>query len=129
MWSHPTFLKRCEEWRQKNTEPPLKEGTRIARGFADLGYEEFVLLPGKKLLSLYSGTLTQFPEEHAHFFFPVPSADEMVEDIERKGFDIVSLEYRDQRTWVATMEDCKSHKRSVFEGGTLEIVLITALMA
>lgn len=127
MWSDPKFLKLCEEFKQKCGAIPLSDGMKVARGFADLGYEEFLLLPGDKLLSLYSGQVTAFPHEHANFFFEVPTADELVDRIVRAFWDIEELVFQEQRRWVLKILNAKSKKVKKFVAPTLEEVLITAI--
>lgn len=128
MWSHPNFLRLCEELGQRNPEQKLSPGSKIARGFADLGYEEFLLLTGNKLLALYSGQVTQFPEEHRRFFFEVPSPDELVSRIAKLNWDILSLEFIEQRSWKICMKHESSGRLSESLGDTIEETLTTALL-
>ena len=127
MWSNPRFLKLCEALKTKRGEVPLQDGMKVARGFADLGYEEFLLLPGGKLLSLYSGQVTPFPEQHANFFFEVPAADEISDRIVRELWDIQSLTFEDQRSWKARLKHSKTGESREFTAPTIEELFVTAL--
>ena len=126
MWSKNRFLKECADLKEQGFPFVQEQGRRIARGYADLGYEEFILLTENKLLSLYSGKPSEIPEGHSHHFFLVPSCDEMVDEIIKRGFDIESLQFKNQRSWeiVAT----KKEGNRISEGApTLEQALLLAL--
>ena len=127
MWSNPKFLKRCEDLKTRCGEVPFSEGMKIARGFADLGYEEFLLLPGRKLLSLYSGQVTPFPEEHSRFFFEVPTPDEVTDRIVRALWDLDSVRFVDQRSWTARLVHSKSGESREFSAPSIEEVFVEAL--
>jgi hypothetical protein len=72
----------------------------VARGFADLGFEEFQVLPGPRLLSLTAGTASPLPEEHRGHFFWIPSVDEAIELLEKSGAQIGACRREDGRDWV-----------------------------
>ena len=129
MLAHPSFLKLCEQLGHANPEQRLEPGMKIARGFADLGFEEFLLLPGSKLLALYSGQVTQFQEEHRTFFFPVPTADELIAHITTLNWDIDTLTYEDQRTWKLSLSEATTKATKAAEGGTLEECLARGLLS
>jgi hypothetical protein len=95
----PNLFALCEKLKGLGLEPRFEVGDLVARGFADLGFEEFQVLPGSRLLSLTAGTLRQIPDEHRHFFFWIPSVDEAIELIELKGGVITSCERIDARDW------------------------------
>ena len=77
----------------------FEPGDVVLRGFADLGYEEFQVLPNQRLLSLTAGTVSAIdPQHHEHFLW-VPSVDEVVEIIEKKGMRIDALSRIDSRQW------------------------------
>ena len=99
MWSHKKFLEACSKLKEAGHRPQFNQGDVIARGYADLGYEEFLLITDQKMVSLYSGTTSNLPNGHADHFFLVPTHEQMVEEIGRRGGDIVAMTYRDQRTW------------------------------
>ena len=70
------------------TEP----GLRISRGYADLGYEEFITQSGSKLLSLYTGKASNIPEGHEKFFFRIYDLDELLNllnDLNEKQAEII----------------------------------------
>ncbi|NDC36545.1 MAG: hypothetical protein EBZ48_00660 [Proteobacteria bacterium] len=129
MLAHPSFLKLCEALHHASPGQDLEPGTKIARGFADLGYEEFLLLPGEKLLALYSGQVTLLQEEHRRFFFPVPTPDEMVERIIRDNWDILNLTYEEQRSWRLTICEATTKVTRTIVGSTIEESLVRGLLA
>ena len=63
MWSSPALLARCQELRELGLAPVFEAGRRLARGFADLGIEEFCLLSPNKIVSLFTGTVSDLPED------------------------------------------------------------------
>jgi hypothetical protein len=80
---------------------PLEElplGGRVARGFADLGVEEFILAPQNWLISTMTGERSFFKLADSSFF-RLPSADEIVECLVRKGVTDITLKFRDEREW------------------------------
>ena len=120
MWSNHSVLKLSEELGRMYPDTTFEEGMKIARGFADLGYEEFLLLPGGKLLALYSGQVTQFPEEHRRFFFEVPTPDQVAARLNKAFWDIRSLQLEDQRTWMLTIVNAKTGAVLTFSADLLE---------
>lgn len=84
------FLKKCELLKAKEVFFPIKPGVQLARGFADLGYEEFLLLENNKLISLYRGTESLFSENEKHLF-RVPTVDELRQKIYEMGFDFKNI--------------------------------------
>lgn len=93
----PAYLAKCEQLRLPGGE--ASSGTIVARGFADLGSEVFVALPGNRICSLFTGEQSVVEETHQHFFFQVPDAEALVESIIRSGADIEQIEFVDQREW------------------------------
>jgi len=129
MLSHPQFLKLCEDLGRLCPSDELEAGMKVARGFADLGYEEFLLLPGDRLLALYSGQITPLPPEHRGFFFAVPSPDELVERIIKGNFDIASLVYEEQRSWRLTLAEATTGIIRETQGDSLEECLANGMIS
>ncbi len=97
MISSTRFLALCHELKRAGWNPGIEPGMRVSRGYADLGYEEFLVLPNGKLLSLLGGSTSEFPEAHRGHFCVVPSVDVIVAEVRRRGFDISSVTFADQR--------------------------------
>ncbi len=127
MWASKRFLEQCFELYKAGFVFQIEEGKRLARGFADVGYEEFCLLPGRKLLSLLSGKVTKLEVAEERFFFVVPSADEIVNEIEKLGGDILKIETDDHRSWKVDFRSGDCNTRTV-DGRSIESALITALL-
>jgi hypothetical protein len=104
MWFTKEQFRLCNEMRQWGLEPRFEPGDLVARGFADLGFEEFQVLPGSKLLSLTAGTVSALPSEHAGHFFWIPSVDEATYLIEKSGARCVSCTRFDQREWIVEVQ-------------------------
>lgn len=127
MWFTPEQFGLCNELRTWGLQPRFEPGDVVARGFADLGHEEFQVLPGPKLLSLTAGTTTPVPEGHAGHFFWIPSVDECVELLEKRGVVCVSCERKDGREWVVQAQCCgdiEAHRAA-----SLHEALLRALLA
>lgn len=107
-FSQIPLLRRCR----------LTSGMKIARGFADIGFEEFCLLPGNKILSLFTGACTVYQEEDRQHFFFVPPADAMIDILEQEGIEIYELSSADRRTW-SVKGRFESGEQKVFQGATL----------
>ena len=89
-----TLLKSLEALKELGFALDLSVGTQIARGFADLGYEQFLLMNNGKLLALYTGTISELKPEHKQFFFNVPSSDRILLELHLLGWDINEVAYR-----------------------------------
>lgn len=127
-WKSKEYLKCCQELREAGVLPSFRPGERLARGFADLGFEEFLLLPGSKLVSLINGKSAELVESHQHFFFRVFSCDDLANEINKRGFELLSVIFMDQRTWHITVS--KPGDEALFEvqAGMLDQALAQALL-
>lgn len=99
MWFTPNHFALCNTLRLRGLEPRFEVGDVVARGFADLGFEEFQVLPGPRILSLTAGTAKPLPDDHRQHFFWIPSVDESVELLEARGVTIEACTREDHRTW------------------------------
>jgi hypothetical protein len=127
MWFTREQFEICNELKQWGLSPRCEPGDVVVRGFADLGYEEFQVLPSSKLLSLTAGTITNFPPEHTQHLFWVPSVDEATELLERKGVVCVSCSREDQREWA--VEAQYDSTLEVHRAESLHTALLLALCA
>jgi len=115
MWFSRQQFAVAAELKQWGVEPRFEPGDVVARGFADLGYEEFQVLPSAKLLSLTAGTVSALPTDHANHFFWIPSIDEITELLERRGVPCVSCKRIDQRDWLVEAQlgdELESHRHT-----------------
>lgn len=99
MWFTQEQFALCSSLRHMGLEPRFEVGDLVARGFADLGFEEFQVLPGPSILSLTAGTLKPLAEDHRQHFFWIPSVDESIELLEARGAIIQSCLREDNRHW------------------------------
>lgn len=100
----------------------------MGRGFADLGYEEFLVLPGEKLLSLFTGQVSQLNDENRRFLFPIPSVKQLINHIQLAGYDLISVTFEEQRRWKLVMRRSGSSESPTIEHVDLEGVLLEALL-
>jgi hypothetical protein len=100
----------------------------VARGFADVGYEEFALLPHAKLVSLFTGQLSDLRDDDRRFFFVVPTPDMILQEVDRAGWDVVTVEHRDRRVWFVELVAAASARRVTGSGPTLLESLLAALI-
>ena len=89
------FLKKCEALKDHRDLFPPRIGSLISRGFADLGFELFSVLPNDKILSLFTGQLSGLNASDTNHFFPVPTVDEFARKIYELGFLMVSKQLDD----------------------------------
>jgi hypothetical protein len=127
MWFTRQQFALCDQLRHKGLAPRFEPGDLVARGFADLGFEEFQVLPGERLLSLTAGTVSQLPSEHRGHFFWLPSVDEAIELIEARGGSLINLKRVDARSWVGLLSDPNGVESEV-SGIALYDIVLNALM-
>jgi hypothetical protein len=128
MWSSPAFLKQCQLMARAGLFKERHEGSTIARAVADAGFEEFALLSEDTLTSLLNGGTTRLSPGQGQFFFEVPTVSKMVNEIQLHYFDVLDLEFHEQRVWRLTIRDAKNKKLHSFEEETIETVLASALL-
>ena len=128
MLSSRTKLEICQKLSHGGFRPEFYPGARVARGFADLGFEEFSFLPGQKIVSLLTGEQSAILPEHADHFFLVPSLDETLNFIHKVGIDIDSLVYQDQRQWDLRCRNIKTGECKAISDVSLEIAILKILL-
>lgn len=99
MLASPDLIDIVVKLGQANLFRSFRLGAHLVRGYADLGNEEFIIVGDRKLVSLYTGKPSSLPEGHEHFFYRVPTSQEITDVISRKYFDIVEVCYKEQREW------------------------------
>lgn len=115
MWFSREQFALAAEAKQWGLVPRFEPGDIVARGFADLGYEEFQVLPSSRILSLTAGSVSALPSEHASHFFWIPSVEEITEILERRGVSCVSCARVEQREWVVEAQyadELEAHRHS-----------------
>lgn len=128
LWSDRGVLDRCFELQKYEVVFPLVPGAHVARGFADVGYEEFCLLPNDRLVSLFTGSITELREEERRFFFVVPAVDMVRDELDRRGWDIVRLECPERRGWIIEVYHELSENRCEARGTSILETVLEALM-
>lgn len=123
MWFTRQHFSLCNRLRIHGLEPRFEVGDIVARGFADLGFEEFQVLPGPRLLSLTAGTVTVLPDEHRQHFFWIPSVDEAVTLLETRGYIVSSLHREDAREWRLSLVSAAGEESEAIAQTLHEVVL------
>ncbi len=77
-WSSRKRLELSSLLLKAEIHPSFEIGQRVGRGFSDVGFEEFLVLPGDKLVSLNSGLVTSIKSLESKHFFPMYSATDLV---------------------------------------------------
>jgi len=130
VWSDQGYLGKCQALSRLGYRPRLEGGMLIGRGFADLGFEVFVLQPADKLLSLFTSTVSSLPPadslDRANFFHVI-LVDEAVNVLLELGSEISSLEFRDKREWFLSLDNGDSPTET-YHARDLEQVFIDALL-
>ncbi|MFN4895272.1 MAG: hypothetical protein ACK5GN_04165 [Pseudomonadota bacterium] len=127
MWFTPNHFTLCNSLRLLGLEPRFEVGDVVARGFADLGFEEFQVLPGPRILSLTAGTVKPLPDDHREHFFWIPSADEVVSLIEQSGATINECFREDCRDWRIVVQ-ISSGKAFTVSARSIHETLLRALI-
>lgn len=123
MWFTKGQFALCNELRIWGLSARFEPGDVVARGFADLGFEEFQVLPGPSLLSLTTGAVTKLPEDHRQHFFWIPSVDEGIELLESCGVVINSISRQDGREWSLVFQNGQGDPQGVAAGALHDVVL------
>lgn len=110
MWFTRDQFALCSQLRELGLEPRFEVGDVVARGFADLGFEEFQVLPGPRILSLTAGTVKPLPDDHRQHFFWIPSIDEVISIIEAQGAAVAECAREDQREWRVVLNNNSEHR-------------------
>lgn len=100
LWSTPVFLKLAQELHRSGIKFPIGPGIKVARGFADLGAEEFIVMPGKKLVSLFTGEKSSMPDDFEDHFFVVPNFESLIEAFHLYHLTIPLVELSDDGSWL-----------------------------
>ncbi|MBX7145068.1 MAG: hypothetical protein K1X79_11500 [Oligoflexia bacterium] len=127
MWATKEFLLACKALGEAGIRFNFKVGASVARGFADVGEEEFIVLPGNKLLSAYTGKLSEIDSDNVAFFFVLPTVDEMTDALQRSSFDIESISFENQRHWVLRCRHVSSERQLVVRHSQLSCAFAEAL--
>ncbi|MCI5065540.1 hypothetical protein MRY87_07440 [bacterium] len=97
-------MAQCEAAMRGGYPLDSRPGKVIGRGFADVGYEVFLVLPNRMLLSLLTGEQSPLRDEEGSHYFSVPSVEEVVARIEEGGSQLTRLLREDRRTWSVGVE-------------------------
>lgn len=122
------LLEQCQYLHDLKFRPDLSVGDLVVRNFADLGYEEFRVLPGPSLMSLHTGKITPLVDEERRHFVLIPEVDWVVDQIIRTGLNIASLSFEDQRHWYLVLKDEGGGFQEVVGAKTLHEALLIALI-
>jgi hypothetical protein len=107
MWLSNALLKKFQTIKELGLDLPRAAGTQVGRGFADLGFEQFLLTSETAMVSLFNGATSQLPPGHEKFFFWIPSIDELTQRIIESSWTIDSLAHLDGRKWVLKLRSEK----------------------
>lgn len=119
MYSSNRFLRKCQELHALGVYPDFTAGTRVARGFADLGFEEFWFIPPNSLVSLFTGKKSDLTADDKRHFFVVPDSDELLDEILRRGVCPAELSFREGRSW--HIESKQSNSRNAIKADSPEL--------
>jgi len=99
---HNSFLEKCLLLKEAGFWKPPKPCMFFGRGFADLGFEVFTVVPGGKLISLFSGDTIPIDLDFKEHFFVIPSCDDIAQELLKLGVEISSLSFFERREWRLT---------------------------
>jgi hypothetical protein len=79
MWQSPAILRKIELLSEKiKALKEFEQGDVIARGFSDLGFEEFLLTSDSRMISLFTGETTEITTANISFFFKIPDFPQLL---------------------------------------------------
>lgn len=127
MWFSRRHFEVCNDLKTSGLQPRFEPGDIVARGFADLGHEEFQVLPGAKLLSLTAGSVSAISQDQSAHLFWIPSVDETVELLEKRGAVCIGVRRIDRRDWSVEVQCCGEIE--AHQDASLHLALLVALRA
>jgi len=92
----------CEQLKQIGFPQEISPGVHLGRGFADLGYEQFVVLPAEKILSLFTGDIIEFNPDQSDYFFVIPDTEDLMQFLYVEDYDCELIDFEDGREWSVT---------------------------
>ncbi|MDZ4785931.1 MAG: hypothetical protein SGJ02_07630 [bacterium] len=128
MWESKSYLTKCESLKQKGHEPNYEPGLHLGRGFADLGCEEFCLLTNNRLISLFTGTISELFDADRHFFFEIPTVSRLLEVLHVRGWNVLKIESENQRDWSMEMVHFEKGNKIVINARSIKDLLIDSLI-
>lgn len=122
------YLSKCAALGRVRPQVEFGPGDFIARGFADLGAEVFCIIGADKMVSVFSGHISDAPRAADGHFFRVYDPDSLVNELLKLGAAIEGCRFLDQRTWLiqVSMGERKIEKKADSLHGALIDCLIQA---
>ncbi len=99
MWISPELFKVAEKLKASGYAPALEPGIRVARGFADVGFEEFVILPNGNLMSLFTGEQRPIKDGEIEHLVVVPDVDMITDQLIAHGMNGFHVELLKSNRW------------------------------
>ena len=127
MWQSKEYLLACQALHNAGMAPDLEAGWTVARGFADLGFEVFCLLPNNSLLSLFTGDRSDYSVEQRSHFIWAPTIDQALNEIHKLHCQVLSIQTQSHRAWEVCIEDEKKKDDFSVSANTLEEAVLAAL--
>lgn len=121
-----SYLKKCADLGAILPPTEFGPGDFAARGFADLGVEVFCIIGAGRMISAFSGHISDAPSASDRNFFRVLDADELINELSRLGADLAKIEFMEQRLWSVEVNIKGEAIRQ--EAGSLHEVLIDCLL-
>ncbi len=90
------FLEICSKL---ELQPKFNMGERVCRGFADLGFEEFVVAGKNFIVSLFTGEKKEINESEKDHFFLIPDVDYLIQYLYELEVNIIEVKFVDEREW------------------------------
>lgn len=128
IWPSTELLEKTEELKRRGISWPLEPGAMVARGYADVGYESFVLLPNRRLVSLFTAQSSELLQDHQQFFFVVPNLAMILDRLSRLGVSLVKTDYVLQKEWRVLAQNEKGRALGEFCGRSLDELLLEVLL-
>jgi hypothetical protein len=113
----------CDNDHVRELLTSFEVGDNLIRGFADVGYEEFVLLPSNRLCSKLSGVVKPLDESEMRHFFRIPSLYDWGDLICRLGGTNLNLGTELGSRWRASVEVGQERQPLSVDGKAADVCL------
>jgi hypothetical protein len=104
MWNDDSYLNKVYKLSRSGFFLDFYEGQSVARRYADIGFEEFMVLNNYELVSKLTGTKSSLVTDEKRELFLVPIFEEAVAWLEECGGNLSSLTKTGAKRWKAQVK-------------------------
>lgn len=127
MISNPEYLRGCQFLHLNGLRSRPYLGQQLGRAMADVGFEEFVSLADDRLCSILTGKITQIGARETNLLFWIPNHDELVQQIDLSGGDLIGINYLNRREFEVAIRIEKTGQSVKVSDRLLALALLKGL--